>query len=230
MYSLHLRDSISIQEKSSTGVSPTSFDEQWVQSNAGTAESTPYQPYKLKSHSRIKIINAFDPQPYTYLVIDTPPPEEGTSDTVAVPNKLWEIYHEAETLLTTGEEEHFEDGMESQFSNNLTTFIRTKGPLAVEFISDHIRKGNANLLVASETLKIFGDIKDPNTHHTRRETHENFLLEGKSAYIRDGALYGLTSMNDPHSVSALKKAIVKEPTPLLRKLIDIALSGIEENI
>jgi hypothetical protein len=49
------------------------------------------------------------------------------------------------------------------------------------------------------------------------------LLQGESVYIRDGALIGLVSINDPATISTLKQAIQQESIPLLRKLIIEAL-------
>lgn len=115
-------------------------------------------------------------------------------------------------LLTIGKTVIFEDGMNSRFSEYLTILLSSKhGVGAVEVISNLIIKEQVSPPIAREILKLFGDFEYPNPELARRIF--DALLRGLNTRfvdIKDGAILGLASIDDPKAIPYLKKAIERE--------------------
>jgi HEAT repeats len=126
-----------------------------------------------------------------------------------------EIKQQFEKLFAAGKGEFFHDGMESEFSRALLSLVDRYRDVAVEILADLIMGENVNPAVASEALRWIGQIDDLSSHLSRRRLLEQ-ALTSPSAWIRDGAVLGLASMDDPESIHAIKQAFDREQVKELR--------------
>ena len=111
-----------------------------------------------------------------------------------------------------GREEHFQDGYESVFSRELSWLIQTYSHRAITAIEGIFI--NTHEYLVSEALRQIGYIKHEPTNAVRRWLLEKHL---QSSYvIRDGAIIGIASMDDPNSIPAIKQALQFETAENLR--------------
>ena len=116
---------------------------------------------------------------------------------------------ELAVLCEQARNEHFEDGMESEFSRNLMSMIQKVGSGVVEDLAVLILSDQINPEVASEALRWIGHIEHPSSYTRRLWLLETSLFRS-SARIRDGALLGLSFLDDAHAVSYLERAVERE--------------------
>lgn len=143
-----------------------------------------------------------------------------------------ELKERFDYLFALAKEEVFEDGMESEFSRSLVTLIEKYQDAALEVLTELIIGGNMNPEIASEALRWIGHIENPVTHRARLKLLEHGLFS-PSARIRDGAILGLASMDDPRAMRSLEQAIEDEEVPelhddmmdVLEQLRDTLLEG-----
>ena len=119
------------------------------------------------------------------------------------------------TVVFSTSDETFEDGVENTFSTNLLSFVKTHGSDAMEAISNLILSENVKGEVASEALRWLGRVHDPKTYLERRWLLERSLFSS-SPKTRDGAALGLASLDDPHAVPYVERAIEGEGVEPLR--------------
>ncbi|MEH1949985.1 MAG: HEAT repeat domain-containing protein [Nostoc sp.] len=125
-------------------------------------------------------------------------------------NKCSEIiYSQLETLFIAGKEEYFEDGFESDFSKGLISFVQKYGNDAIEAIACFIVYEKVSSEVASEALRWLGEINHPESYKFRLWLLER-SLSCPSSRVRDGAILGLSYLNDPHAITYLEQAIKQE--------------------
>ena len=79
----------------------------------------------------------------------------------------------------------------------------------------------------SESLRWIGKIANPQTHLARRKLLEK-SLNLKSPIARDGAILGISFLDDPMSIPALKQAIQREVLKSLVNDIRQVLDQLEE--
>ncbi|MDR3614727.1 MAG: HEAT repeat domain-containing protein [Candidatus Obscuribacterales bacterium] len=108
-------------------------------------------------------------------------------------------------LGTLACESDFEDGMETSFSLAIVDLVRAHGGDAVNALERWINTKASNTEAAAEALRWIGRVDDSPTHEYRRWLLERSLASG-IARIRDGAVIGLSSLNDPKAIPALKAA------------------------
>ncbi|MEL6927131.1 MAG: HEAT repeat domain-containing protein [Cyanobacteria bacterium J06600_6] len=137
-----------------------------------------------------------------------------------------ELYQEIESIFWSAREEFFEDGMESEFSNKLCSTILKYGSDAIEVITLLIVYGKVCPEVASESLRWLGRIEQPESYEFRRWLLERSLTLS-SGIARDGAILGLASMDDKHSIPYLKEAIKDEPSAELKQDMEQVLEQLE---
>ncbi|MBN3908608.1 MAG: HEAT repeat domain-containing protein [Nostoc sp. NMS1] len=126
------------------------------------------------------------------------------------------IYSELETLFITGKEEYFEDGFESNFSRGLISCVQKYGNDAIEAITCFIVYEKISPEVASEALRWLGEINHPESYKFRLWLLER-SLNCPSSRVRDGAILGLSYLNDPHAITYLERAIEQEKIMELRE-------------
>lgn len=123
---------------------------------------------------------------------------------------------QATSIFASAKEEFFEDGMESDFSRNLSEFIVSFGHSAMETIIPIILSERANTEVASEAFRVLGRLNHKTTYRDRLWLLERGLYSA-FARVRDGAILGLAFLNDSLAIAPLKSAIERERIPELRK-------------
>lgn len=137
--------------------------------------------------------------------------------------QIKEFESEVWNLFEGAKDETFEDGMESRFSRELFTVIREKGSDAVSVIADFIISGHANPEVASEALRWIGRINHAPSYYNRIWLLES-CLNCNSPRIRDGAILGLASMDDPDAIpyiqNAMKREFIVELREDMKQLLD----------
>jgi hypothetical protein len=137
-----------------------------------------------------------------------------------------ELAEEIYSLFKASEEQNFEDGMETEFSRKLILFIKKYTDEAIEIITSIILYERVNAEVAAEALRWLGKMDHAPSYRFRLWLLERSLgsLKGR---IRDGAILGLSSLNDPHAISYLKLAIEQEKCSELRKDMEQVLAQLE---
>lgn len=118
-------------------------------------------------------------------------------------------------LLQNIHDEHFEDGMESEFSRRFIALILANPPTTLAALSDVLSAEQVNAEVAAEALRWLGRMESPDTELQRRLILEQGL-KSPTSRVRDGAILGLASLNDPDALPALEHAIQQETIPELR--------------
>ena len=136
------------------------------------------------------------------------------------------LEQQARSIFFRAKEEVFEDGMESDFSQSLLSFIRSFGHSAMEVIIPIMRSEQTNTEIASEAFRILGRLNNKTTYRERLWLLERGLYS-VSARVRDGAVLGLAFLNDPLVVAPLKAAIDRERIPELRKDMEQVLAQLE---
>ncbi len=119
------------------------------------------------------------------------------------------IEEELRAFFAAGREEFFEDGMETEFSRRLVALIDRYGDVAIEILADLILGEQVDSEVASEALRWIGQIENPLTQRQRRWLLER-SLSSAHASIRDGAVLGLSFMDDPAAISSIARALEQE--------------------
>jgi hypothetical protein len=129
-----------------------------------------------------------------------------------------ELYEEFQTLLSAADAEKFEDGKESVFSKRLVSLVKKYGAVGVEVIKNIIFYENKEINVAlvAEAFRWLGNIDHPPSHAARLDLLE-LSLSFATSRLRDGAILGLSYLNDPHAIFYLKRAITSETSNELRK-------------
>ena len=138
-----------------------------------------------------------------------------------------ELKSEIAKVFRRAQDEHFEDGMESTFSRRLECLIENFGDLAVTIIAQLILREVVSSEVASEALRWIGLVDHPATRIYRlwllREA-----LKCSSSRVRDGAILGISFMDDPSAIESLVEAIEREKGPELRQDMQQVLRQLEE--
>lgn len=131
-------------------------------------------------------------------------------------------------IFAVAKEEIFEDGMESDFSRNLSEFILSFGHSAMDTIIPVILSERTNTEIVSEAFRVLGRLNHKTTYRDRLWLLERGLYS-VSARVRDGAILGLAFMNDSIAIAPLKSAIERERIPELRQDMEQVLAQLEGN-
>lgn len=139
-----------------------------------------------------------------------------------------EIFKEKfNNLLILALDTIFEDGIENDFSRKIFQFIKYIGIEFIFIINDYLSQKNKNINISYEILKIIGRSEDKQTKGIRRWLLEKNLNQ-KDYLIKDGAIIGLSYIDDPKSIPIIKNQISHEHNPaiiedlkdLLEQLLD----------
>ena len=137
-----------------------------------------------------------------------------------------ELSRKIAVLFEAAKDQHFEDGMESEFSRELTTLIAAYGNMTVQELAYLVLSEKVNAEVASEALRWLGNMPHDASFHFRLWLLERSLL-CSSPMVRDGALLGLASLDDPRAIPYIKRAIEREQCEALRNNMEQALVQLE---
>lgn len=140
--------------------------------------------------------------------------------------QIVDLNTKADKIFELAIEEEFEDGIETSFSKKLQFFIKKHGNdgigvLALIFINEKV-----NAEIISEALRWIGRLEHPETEYFRLWLLESSLF-CSSPFIRDGAILGLASLNDPAAIPFIRKAIDKEPIRELQEDMKEIVSQLE---
>ena len=154
------------------------------------------------------------------IIVEQLEEEIGTA-TAQVEQPEVEIDRELHALLSSARNEYFEDGMQSSFSSGLLSFVTGNGNAAIESLTVALLAESNSIEVISESLRWTGRVQQPSTRVSRRRLLE-LMLRHQSARVRDGAILGLASMNDPYAIRAVVQAIQREHVIELKKnMVDV---------
>ena len=170
-----------------------------------------------------------------------------SSDTSKISGKKLKKYHEwlvnstvqqenlddidkkIEELFDFAKEQEFEDGMESEFSRGLISFIKKHGNDAVKAMTPIFIHEEKNAEILSEALRWIGRLEHPSSDlYLNRLWLLERCLFCSSPQVRDGATLGLASLNDPHAIYYLKQTIKREKYSELREDMEQVLLQLED--
>lgn len=120
------------------------------------------------------------------------------------------LEQQLQTLFEAAHDEVFETGVESELSTRLVYIIKQQGESALDSIANIILSEKANSEAAWEALRWLGKMDDAPSHEARLLLLERCLLTSHSIGIKDGAVLGLASMDDPKAIPGLEKALEQE--------------------
>ncbi len=125
------------------------------------------------------------------------------------------LVSEIEALFAAAGSETFEDGFDSVLSLELQRLVLRHGEMTLEIISNLILGDRVAAETAAETLCCLGEMDNRATHKARRRLLER-CLACSSHVTRDGAVVGLSDLNDPSAIPAIEAAAAREDYTLLR--------------
>ncbi len=120
----------------------------------------------------------------------------------------------------------FEDGMKSEFSRRLVELVLRKGEAALLELNAQFRAGTTSKNLVAEALRWLGLIRDAQTHAFRRWILTD-MLRSSSISIRDGAIVGLSSLDDPATKPAVQVCLKVEESEELRRDLAQLLQQLE---
>ena len=133
-----------------------------------------------------------------------------------------EILDEVRRLFDEGAGEFFQDGLHSHFSHCLLNLLARNGGAALHAIAQYLASDAARDDVVSEALRWIADYQDPATMSERGRLLRR-SLQKSSPRVRDGAVLGLSTMDDPRAIPSLEEARRTESIHELRRLIDAVI-------
>lgn len=125
-------------------------------------------------------------------------------------------------MVAEAKDEAFEDGMESTFSKRLIALLENHGETAINQIFLLEESGSIPLEVLAEGLRWLGNMDSDVAYERRRLLLEKCLFHW-SVIVRDGAILGVSFLEDQRSVNALEKAQRDEVHDALRADINQAI-------
>lgn len=136
------------------------------------------------------------------------------------------VFREVKELFEQGGAEFFHDGMQSRFSRGLLSLVGQYGRRALRAIYDYLLSRDAKPSVTSEAVRWIAEYKDPSTLFERWAILQQ-MLKDPSAAVRDGAILGFATLDDPRARPLLIEARSGEALNELRQLIDQVLAQLE---
>lgn len=140
---------------------------------------------------------------------------------VALTEEVWTVFFRAGA-------EAFEDGMESLFAKELKSLIERHGRDALELIGALVEDSRADPAVIGEALRWLGLVKYRASHEDRLAVLVR-ALGATSAQIRDGALLGLSFLNDPRAIIPLETAASHEKKAVLRRFMREVIAQLQKS-
>jgi HEAT repeat protein len=114
----------------------------------------------------------------------------------------------------------------SELSNNLAYSLQKYGIDVVDLLIFLITCENIKAEMAAEILRWLGRTDHPEIYRERLWLLER-SLKCSSATVRDAGVLGLASLDDPHAIPYLKRAIKKEKNLELRQHMERVLAQLE---
>ena len=137
-----------------------------------------------------------------------------------------QIEQSAINLFDAYRHEEFDTDIAYEFTNDLDTFIQANGKSAIPIINNLIKKQALDDDLISETLEALGRIEDENTKDQRYQVLIGFIKHN-SPIIRDGAVSGLSFLDDKRALFQLRMLFETETVSILKNNIKVAIKGLE---
>lgn len=131
-----------------------------------------------------------------------------------------------DVLFQQAKREVFEDGLESEFSRNLFQMMDSYSSSFFKIFKIMISQDLISTTVLAEALRWLGHSDNPATHEARREILENMMFH-ISPTVRDGAILGLSYMEDSASLPVLRRALESESIDYLRQDIQNLIEDLQ---
>lgn len=129
-------------------------------------------------------------------------------------------------LFEKGASEFFHDGMDSNFSRALLSLLESRGADALAAIAEYLYLNEANPEVVSEALRWLAEFGGPDTIQKRWSILRRGL-ESRSPVVRDGAILGFATLDDPRAHTLLLEARESERVRELQVLIERVAARLE---
>jgi hypothetical protein len=150
-------------------------------------------------------------------------PAEGSTLAAAIDPVLLQNVRD---LFEKGASEFFHDGMDSNFSRSLLSLLGSRGADALAAIAEYLSWNEGNPEVVSEALRWLAEFGGPDTLPKRWSILRRGL-KSRSAAVRDGAVLGFATLNDPRAHSLLLEARESEQVRELQLLIERVAARLE---
>jgi hypothetical protein len=124
--------------------------------------------------------------------------------------------------------EEFDTDVSYDFTNAINRLIQSKGKRLFHAIDQLLNTRSVSEDMVFEILRAFGRIDDENTKEARYEFIIRFL-KNESPIIRDGAITGLSFLDDKRALLQLRMLFEKESIPTLKNNIKVAIKGLESS-
>ena len=126
-------------------------------------------------------------------------------------------------------EESFEDGMENEFSLQLTNLLRRYKEETVDSLAAFVTSNIVNDEISAQALRCLVRLGN-DTAYTRILWLLERSLHSESPRIRDAAALSLASLDDPQAIPYLRLAIDREPYMELRLDMEQVLAQLESTL
>lgn len=152
--------------------------------------------------------------------------EESTNSTVPT-YRYSDIFKRARGIFANAEDEIFEDGMVSGFSREFTQLTTQFGSDALQVVEYLINWEKVSAEAAAEALRLLGEM-----NFLREDCLQLLLrsLKSSDSVIRDGAILGLSMLEDPRALPDLISASSNEKIPFLRQAMQRLVSRLEDAV
>lgn len=132
-----------------------------------------------------------------------------------------------EDLFSEASREMPEEYEPFRLGAGLDKLIRKYGKAVVREIGRLVASERFSADIRQDALTILGSIGDPPTHKDRVAilTHN---LAAKDVCLRDGAASGLANIDDPATISEVLVALEREPSPRLRRKLQLVIDQLRE--
>ena len=137
-----------------------------------------------------------------------------------------QLEQSAINILDSYQHEEFDNDVAYEYTNELETLIQDNDKPVIRIINNLINKHILNNNIISETLKALGRVDNENTKYERYEILIS-SIKNKSAVIRDGAVSGLSFLDDNRALPQLRMLFETDTVPILKNNIKVAIKGLE---
>src|SRR5262249_52967868 len=118
------------------------------------------------------------------------------------------------------------DGMDSNFSRSLLSLLGSRGADAISAIAEYLSWNEGNPEVVSEALRWIAEFGGPDTLPKRWAILRGGL-KSRIPAVRDGAILGFATLNDPRARSLLLEARESEQIRELQLLIEHVVTRLQ---
>ena len=145
---------------------------------------------------------------------DTPADTRPTP--ITDPSRLEQANRELMALVNLAKEVHIEDGMDNELYVAFQAFLAKYENVGLAIMSEEMFGSRTPEHTLSTLLEYVGKSEETNSTTMRRQLIESYLTH-ESPVVRDGAIVGLSYLEDPAAIPALQTASDKETRSDLRR-------------